>query len=211
MRKLFRYALALAAMAAILWGGWRLGVYLLEPVEENQFDTHIFAMARRYDLPPDLIRAVIWRESRFDPNVYGRAKERGLMQVTPIAAQDWINSEKIKDFDLDDLYDPHTNIHAGTFYLARALERWKDREDPLPFARAKYTAGRTHARRWVDPANPGSREAFLARIDYPTTKKYIEVIEKKYDEYRKHEPLPRYRVLWDEYSTKFYRYMGWNE
>lgn len=209
MRKFLRLLILLALAVGLVWGGMALYEYMMEPVDEKRFDSHIYTMARRYDMDPDLIRAVIWRESRFDPDVYGAAKERGLMQVTPIAAEDWIRSEKIKDFELDDLYDPHTNIHAGTFYLARALGRWKDRDDPLPFALAEYNAGRTHARRWVDPASPSSRAAFMERIDYPTTKKYIEVIEKKYQEYRDHEETPRYKALWDRYSEKFKRWMGW--
>ena len=36
----------------------------------------------------------------------------------------------------------------------------------------------------IDPEDPMSRDAFMARVDYPTTKRYIEVIEARYQYYR---------------------------
>jgi len=38
---------------------------------------------------PALIKAVAWRESKFDTHARGRAGEIGLMQLREEAAQEW--------------------------------------------------------------------------------------------------------------------------
>jgi soluble lytic murein transglycosylase len=70
-----------------------------------------------------LVKAVVWRESRFDPRKYGSAGERGLMQVSEKAADEWARENKIDTFRAEQLFDPKTNLEAGTWYLCRAFER----------------------------------------------------------------------------------------
>jgi len=152
--------------------------------QENAYDPLIANIARNEGVDPFLIRALIWRESRFDPLTHGLADEHGLMQVTPDVGQMWAKANKIEDFKDDDLYDPETNIRAGTWYLNRAIKRWSQTDDPVTFALAEYNAGRKNALKWVDPVAPLDHTAFLDRITYPGTRKYVEVIQAKRDEYR---------------------------
>ena len=152
--------------------------------QENAYDPLIANIARNDGVDPFLIRALIWRESRFDPLTHGEADEHGLMQVTPDVGQMWAKANKIEDFKDDDLYDPETNIRAGTWYLNRAIKRWSQTDDPVTFALAEYNAGRKNALKWVDPVAPLDHTAFLDRITYPGTRKYVEVILGKRDEYR---------------------------
>ena len=71
------------------------------------------------------------------------------MQITDAAAREWVKSEKIANFVPADLFDPKINIQAGTWLLARALRRYQDRDDPVPFALAEYNAGRSRVARWT--------------------------------------------------------------
>jgi len=153
---------------------------------ENPFDAIITSVAKDEGVDPFLIRAVIWRESRFKPMTHGTADERGLMQVTPEAGQIWAKANKISNFTADDLYQPETNIRAGTWYLNRSIRRWSqaNADDPIPFALAEYNAGRSNALKWVDPASPQDHNAFLQRITFPGTRNYVEVILEKRDQYR---------------------------
>lgn len=152
--------------------------------KENSFDPIIAKVARETGVDPFLIRAIIWRESRFDPLTHGSADEHGLMQVTPDVGQMWAKAGKIEGFEVDKLYDPTTNIRAGTWYLSRAIKRWSQTDDPVTFALAEYNAGRSNALKWVDPAAPLNHSAFLQRITFPSTRKYIQVVEAKRDQYR---------------------------
>ncbi len=152
--------------------------------KENPYDPIIAEVSREYGVDPFLIRALIWRESRFNPLTYGTAQEHGLMQVTPAVGEAWAKANKIPDFGVDDLYNPVVNIRAGTWYLSHAIHRWSQTDDPVTFALAEYNAGRSNALKWVDPEDPQSHIAFMNRITFPGTQKYVEVILAKREEYR---------------------------
>jgi len=171
--RLLRTLLVLAALAFGLAGGWYYW-------RIHRFDQEIAASAQRQGLPPQLIAALIWRESRFDPGCVGPKKEIGLMQVTETAAHEWANASHRPDLDRYALFQPATNIEVGTWYLARAARRWAlTRTDPLPFALAEYNAGHSNATRWAANCGPDTAD-YLQCITYPTTQRYVRDILKRY-------------------------------
>jgi soluble lytic murein transglycosylase len=172
-------ALVLALIGELAFLYWRE-----HQPKESPYDPVIVAVAHESGVDPFLIRALIWRESHFDPLIYGTAQEHGLMQVTPAVGDAWAKANKIANFQPSDLFDPVTNIRAGTWYLEHAIRHWSQTDDPVPFALAEYNAGRSNALKWVDPNDPQDHLAFLMRITYPTTRKYVEDILEKRDEYR---------------------------
>ena len=140
----------------------------------HRYDKIIVQTARRNQLDPRLITALIWTESRFDPNQVGSSGEIGLMQVTETAAREWADAIGFSAFKKDDLYQPKINIRAGCWYLARARNYWqKNVTDPLPYALAEYNAGRSNARRWSKEPNGKDSFAFWNHISYPTTRAYV--------------------------------------
>jgi soluble lytic murein transglycosylase len=175
---------------------------------ECQYDRIIQPIAVKNKIDPLLIRAVIWRESRFKANCKGLDGERGLMQMMEIAAEDWVIREKVKNFDPESLFDPQTNIQIGTWYLSRSIRRWSETDNPLIFGLAEYNAGRSNALRWVDPESPLSSAAFLKRIDYPTTLRYVEVVLKKHQQYQNGYIQPPWITLWIDWKPKILRRMG---
>ena len=180
-----RYSLPLLVLLFAVLAGEAGYLYWEEhQPRESVYDPLIASIARNEGLDPFLVRALIWRESKFDPNTLGTANEHGLMQVTPEVGQMWAKANKVEDFKDDDLYDPETNIRVGTWYLNRAIKHWSQTDDPVTFALAEYNAGRSNALKWVDPANPRDPNAFVQRITFPTTRKYVEVILEKRAEYR---------------------------
>src|SRR5207244_6549619 len=54
----------------------------MSPARFQQYDRLIRAVAVEHQLDPMLVKAVVWRESRFDPKKYGSHGERGLMKVS---------------------------------------------------------------------------------------------------------------------------------
>ncbi len=154
---------------------------------ENPFDPTIVAIAKENNIDPFLVRALIWRESNFKPMTHGAADERGLMQVRPVVGEEWAKAKKVQNFDPDQLYDVETNIRVGTWRLARSIRLWTQAnvDDPVPFALAEYNAGRSNALKWVDPTAPQDHAAFMERINFPTTHKYVETIMAQREVYRK--------------------------
>lgn len=147
---------------------------------EDRFDPQIRRVAQHYRLPPSLVKAVIWKESRFDPSVRGRAGEIGLMQVTAVAAQEWADALKLTRYSHEQMQDPSTNLNAGSFYLSKVLQRYSATDNPTAYALADYNAGRRNVLRWMSATNaPQARTnsaQFLAAMTYPGTRQYVEQI-----------------------------------
>ena len=156
----------------------------VSPARFHQYDGLISSVAAEYQLDPMLVKAVVWRESRFDRQKVGSADERGLMQVTPRAANEWAHERKIDNFKLDQLFDPKTNLEAGSWYLRRAIDHWQSESEPLPFALAEYNAGASRAQRWVG-ADGITASEFLGKIDFPVTRSYVQSILNRYAFYKK--------------------------
>ena len=90
----------------------------------------------------------------------------------------------MRDFEHTHVYDPRTNILAGTYYLKTRLDRYPNTDDPLPYALAAYTAGRGHVLRWGKDAARTNSALFLQKMDYPGTRRYIDQVTQRRDHYR---------------------------
>ena len=180
-----------AAVLLLVLGAWLFAGHdenyalqkMLFRARYERYDGWIVQAAQRYGVSPSLVKAVIWRESKFHPEMRGAHGETGLMQITEGAARDWARAEKIETFVPTDLLDPKTNIEVGTWYLANALKRWSGKDDPVPFALAEYNAGRTRVIRWEK--NSGRGGGFGAEdlhdiMDFPATRSYIRSIVDRY-------------------------------
>ena len=145
----------------------------------RRYDALIEQAARNNGVSPSLVKAVVWRETKFRADAQGEDGERGLMQITEPAAADWAKACKIETFKPTDLFDPKVNIDAGTWYLARALRHWAHKDDPVPFALAEYNAGRSRVQRWVGQGADSARGLGQA-MDFPSTKEYIASVVGRY-------------------------------
>lgn len=99
------------------------------PGDPLQYEEHIREAARRYQIDPLLIKAVIKTESNFDCRAVSKRGAKGLMQLMP---------ETAKDLNVCDPFDPQANILGGTFYLRQLLERF---DGNLKLVLAAYNAG----------------------------------------------------------------------
>jgi len=122
-----------------------------------------------------LIAAVIYSESKFVDQT-SHAGARGLMQITPEAAEFIARQSDATSFKMEDLADPEINIRYGTFLLAELLERYDGDEAA---ALAAYNAGPGNADEW------GGAELTVDDIEFPETRAYVEEVLEKRHEYRK--------------------------
>lgn len=144
--------------------------------QELRFYPEIASAARRYGIDPALVRAVVWRESRFQPHVRGAAGELGLMQIQEIAAQEWADAEGNLAFEHSHCLNPRTNILAATFYLSKLMKRYRHTDNPVPFALADYNAGRGNVIRWNKGAARTNSTAFVEAIGFPSTRNYVKSV-----------------------------------
>jgi len=121
-----------------------------------------------------LIAAVIYAESKFSDTT-SSAGARGLMQITPEAANEIERHSGGTTFKLGDLSDPEINIRYGTFLLRELLDRY---DDDTVAALAAYNAGPANVDKW------GGSGLTLAGIPFPETRAYVEEVLDKQRAYR---------------------------
>ena len=93
--------------------------------------SYIEQVAEREGLTPDLLRAVIDRESAFDPCAVSVNGAQGLMQLMP---------ETAAGLGVDDPFDARQSIDGGARYLAQLLARYGG---DISLALGAYNAGPT--------------------------------------------------------------------
>jgi soluble lytic murein transglycosylase len=185
--------LILAVTAGLTYLGLRSGdpIYTfyewISPGRFHRYDSLIRNVSAKNGIDPMLVKAVVWRESRFDPQKFGTAGERGLMQVSEAAAKEWARQNQIDNFRVEELFDPRKNLEAGSWYLQRAMQHWQHESEPVPFALAEYNAGASRAQRWAggEDAAAISADAFRDNIDFPNTRSYVDSIIERYNFYKR--------------------------
>ncbi len=161
-------------------------VYWRWQYREQRFDRLIEEIAPKYGVDEFLVKAVIRRESKFDPFVSGRHGEIGLMQVTDGAGRQWAQAVGRRDYGRDLLWNERANIEAGSWYLARALNRWPDKEteERIPFALAEYNAGYGNVLRWLPRGPQTTADEFVEAITFPTVRDYVTDVTESYRFYK---------------------------
>jgi soluble lytic murein transglycosylase-like protein len=124
---------------------------------ETELKPLVEESAKAEGLKPELIRAVIRRESASYPCAISEKGATGLMQLMPDVAQ---------QFGADPL-DPKQNVQAGSRYLKQLMSRYKG---DLKLALAAYNAG------------PQLVDAQNKVPDIPETTGYVEAILKELKE-----------------------------
>lgn len=143
--------------------------------DENAYDHIILEKAKQHNLSPYLIKAVIKQESGFNPLAVGNAGERGLMQIMDGAVSDWEEGTGRKCLHRGLLFSPRLNIEIGSWYLGRAVNRWREYKDREAMALTEYNAGPSRARDWA----PDDKNAsFLPRVAFESTRNYIKNVLK---------------------------------
>ena len=90
---------------------------------------HIKVAADRYGISSDLVDAVAWQESRYNPRARSSAGAMGVMQLMPGTA---------RQLGVTNPHDVGQNVLGGAAYLRAQLERF---DNNVPFALAAYNAG----------------------------------------------------------------------
>jgi soluble lytic murein transglycosylase-like protein len=129
----------------------------------TEFDEMIIAAARRYKMPPNLVRAVMHAESAFDPTAVSSVGASGLMQLMPTTA---------REMYVKDIFDVKENIEGGVRYL-RVLANEFD-GDMVKMV-AAYNAG------------PDAVKKYGGVPPYAETQAYVKKVIALYFQYKQEE------------------------
>ncbi len=126
-----------------------------------RYHSHIDYWGKRYNIDPNLIKAIIRAESGFDPYAVSKRGAQGLMQLMPATA---------REMRVSDPFNPEQNIAGGVRYLRKLLKMF---DGDLVLSLAAYNAG----------PNQVKRAGGVPRIT--ETKQYIKRVLSYYDRYAK--------------------------
>ena len=130
----------------------------------NRYDTYISNAARRYDVDPLLVKAVVKAESDFNQYAVSQKGALGLMQLMP---------DTISDMGVANPLDPEDNIMGGTRFLKKNLDRFND---DIELSLAAYNAG------------PERVETLGRAPSFPETQGFIRKVLENYRRYQAISP-----------------------
>jgi soluble lytic murein transglycosylase len=120
-------------------------------------------------LDPALIAAVIYAESKFEPQP-SSAGAQGLMQILPATAYYLAHLSGGFQFTASDLATPRINLAYGSYYLRYLLDHYGGNE---MLAVAAYNGGLANVDHWVAQASAAGRELTAGSIPFPETREYV--------------------------------------
>ena len=104
--------------------------------DEVPFGSIIYQEAKKNNLRPELVAAVVQAESKFQPTARSGAGAMGLMQLVPKTGR-WMGARN--------LHNPAENISAGAKYLKYLHDRFNGNETAVI---AAYNAGEGNVKRF---------------------------------------------------------------
>jgi soluble lytic murein transglycosylase-like protein/TolA-binding protein len=128
-------------------------------------------------IDPRLLLALARQESRFNPRVKSPAAARGLVQFIQETALKLANEEGIKDFALDDVYEPDLAVRLASRYVGDLLQMFPD--NPYAVA-ASYNTGEANVERWIFRSRASDVDRFTVEIAIPETKDYVAKVMSNY-------------------------------
>lgn len=123
-------------------------------------ETAIAKAAQKYNIDPNLIKAIVKAESGFNPNATSKAGAQGLMQLMPATAA---------GLGVTNSFDITQNIDGGTRYIKEKLTQFGD----VKLALAAYNAG------------PNSVIKYNGIPPYAETQNYVNTVLNYYNNFSK--------------------------
>src|ERR1051325_10308878 len=131
MRKKLLILLMVIVLAGLgAWAAWHYWTH--------RYDKLIARIAQKHQLDPLLVKAIVYEESFFSPGAHSSQNAVGLMQITPVVAEELIETthsrtltEAITEISgtrlpasasfEEAMSDPATSLHVGCWYLRTLL------------------------------------------------------------------------------------------
>lgn len=137
-----------------------------------------------YNVDPNLVYAIIKKESKFNLNATSHSGAKGLMQIMDATARDTVKKiDSIPNVDYN-IYDSYTNIFIGTKYISYLINHF---DGNYYLAIAAYNAGMGNVKSWLvkDYIEYTTFNSVYDSIQYSETKEYLTDVINNYNWYTK--------------------------
>jgi soluble lytic murein transglycosylase len=141
--------------------------------------------AEQADLPPDLVYAIMRKESAYNPSVVSNADAIGLMQLLERTAKNMALELGWKEFERPMLFEPSLNVLLGSHFISKLLQRYRGQAVP---AIAAYNAGEHRVDPWLKRGAEGKStvelDRFVEDIPIDQTRNYVRRVIGNWARYR---------------------------
>ena len=191
-RRMWLYVLLLLVVLSLAgWRLWRSDAVQMRFVYMWPYQSEIVTYARRNQIDPFLVAAVIKNESEFKPGAVSPVGAIGMMQIMPETGE-WIAKQMgLEGYSIDSLHNPGINIRMGCWYLSELKYEFKDN---LLLMMMAYNAGRGNTHGWMSANGWDYTFGEINRIPYPESRNYVASVLHDRDEY--------YRLYKNKVETK---------
>ena len=137
-----------------------------------KYEDIICKYSKEYEIPPELISAMINTESHYNTHASRKKGAKGLMQIIKMTA-DWGAEEiGIEDYDYTRIEEPEINIQIGAWYISKLIKQYDNKETAL----AAYNAGSGNVSLWLSNEAYSKDGKVLDTVPFEETKKYVKKV-----------------------------------
>lgn len=156
-------------------------IFFLHRAYPTTYKEYVETYSEEYNVPPELIFAVIKAESKFKKNALSDSGAIGLMQIMPETFS-WLQTHIANEtLDEEKLKDPKVNIEYGTYFLSYLRKKYSDEKVQL----SAYNAGIGTVEKWLKNKEYSSDGKTLKKIPYKETENYVSEVLKSREKYNK--------------------------
>lgn len=145
------------------------------------FKKSVQKSAGQQGIPEEWVWGIMRAESLYKIDVKSPVGATGLMQLMPQTARNLAKLADQKDFKVEDLVDPSTNIALGTQYLARLGRQFHGN---LSLVAAAYNAGPHRVQGWLVTFGHLETDEFIEHIPFVETRNYVKKVLLNNSSYR---------------------------
>ncbi len=162
-------------------------LYSTYPVK---FRFDLVKQAKKHDIDPRFLLAIMKQESSFRADAKSPAGARGLLQLVFDTAIKYKDEAGFPDLKPDDLYSSSANIAIGSVYVSKLKDEFDGMYEAIA---SSYNAGEDNTSRWLDRTSPKDPGVFASEVGFAETKNYVFKVMNNYR---------IYRMLYDEDLNK---------
>lgn len=144
---------------------------------KKEYNEYVEQYSKKYGVDENLIYSIIKNESKYDANAISSSDAKGLMQIMDNTVKDIANGIEELEYDTIDIFDPETNIHLGTNYIAELLNKYNN---VVPIAVAAYNAGIGNVDKWIENGIIQEDGSNIENIPFKETNIYVRKVLRDY-------------------------------
>ena len=149
----------------------------------NAYFDEIDSSTKKYNVEPQLVRAVMRQESMFSPQITSPVGAIGLMQIMSYTGKEIADDLRKTSFETNQLLIPELNIDFGTYYLSKLLKQTKGN---YVQSLAGYNGGPNNVKKWIKSNEDviNDEPFFVECIGFSETRGYVKKVLENYWVYK---------------------------